>query len=57
MDDTDARRRNRWVSHIARYAHEKPGAVYLRFEGASITGAQIHERVSGVAAALRREYR
>lgn len=52
MDDTDARRRNHWVSHIARHAHEKPGAVYLRFEGTSITWAQLHERVSGVAAAL-----
>jgi len=27
MDDTGARRRNHWVSHIARHAHEKPGAV------------------------------
>ncbi len=52
MDDTDARRRNHWVSHIARHAHEKPGAVYLRFEGTSITWAQIHERVTRVAAAL-----
>ena len=24
MNDTDARRRNHWVSHIARHAHEKP---------------------------------
>src|SRR4029077_14342805 len=53
MNDTDARRRNHWVSHIARHAHEKPGAVYLRFEGRTITWAQIHERVSAVAAALR----
>ena len=53
MNDTDARRRNHWVSHIARHAHEKPGGVYLRFEGGSITWAQIHERVSGLAAALR----
>jgi acyl-CoA synthetase (AMP-forming)/AMP-acid ligase II len=45
MDHTDARRRNHWVSHIARHAHAKPGAVYLRFEGASVTWAQIHERV------------
>ena len=51
MDDTDAGRRNHWVSHIARLAHEKPGAVYLRFEGASITWARIHERVSGAARA------
>ncbi len=53
MNDTEARRRNHWVSHIARHAHEKPGAVYLRFEGRTITWAQIHERVSAVAAALR----
>jgi fatty-acyl-CoA synthase len=45
MNDTDARRRNHWVSRIARHAHEKPGAVYLRFEGGSVTWAQIHERV------------
>ena len=53
MNDTDARRRNHWVSHIARHAHEKPGELYLRFEGGSVTWAQIHERVSGLAAALR----
>jgi fatty-acyl-CoA synthase len=53
MNDTDARRRNHWVSHIARHAHEKPGGVYLRFEGGSVTWAQIHERISGLAAALR----
>src|SRR5438094_1076668 len=53
MNDTDARRRNHWVSHIARHAHEKPGAVYLRCEGGSVTWAQIHERVGGLAAALR----
>ena len=53
MNDTDARRRNHWVSHIARHAHEKPGELYLRFEGGSVTWAQIHERVGGLAAALR----
>jgi len=53
MNDADARRRNHWVSHIARHAQAKPGAVYLRFEGASTTWAQLHERVSAVAAALR----
>src|SRR6201993_3839808 len=53
MNDTDAGRRNHWVSHIARHAHEKPRGVYLRFESGSITWAQIHERVSGLAAALR----
>jgi fatty-acyl-CoA synthase len=53
MNDTDARRRNHWVSHIARHAHDKPGEAYLRFEAGSVTWAQIHERVSGLAAALR----
>ena len=52
MDDTGARLRNHWVSHIARHAHAKPHEVYLRFEGASITWAQIHERIGTVAAAL-----
>ena len=54
MNDVDARRRNHWVNHIARHAHEKPGAVYLRFEGVSITWSQLHVRVAAVAAALRR---
>src|SRR6185437_12580503 len=52
MDDTGARLRNHWVSHIARHAHAKPHEVYLRFEGASVTWAQIHERIGAVAAAL-----
>jgi fatty-acyl-CoA synthase len=53
MDEGAAPRRNHWVNHIARHAHEKPGATYLRFEGASITWAQLHERMALVAAALR----
>src|SRR6478672_10784784 len=53
MDDTGARLRNHWVSHIARHAHAKPHEVYLRFEGTSVTWAQIHERIGAVAAALR----
>jgi len=52
MNDTGARLRNHWVSHIARHAHAKPGEIYLRFEGTSITWAQIHERIGAVAAAL-----
>jgi len=54
MDETDARRRNHWVNHIARHAHAKPGALYLRFEGMSVTWAQLHERIGVVATALRR---
>src|SRR5689334_2879783 len=52
MDDTGARLRNHWVSHIARHAHAKPHEVYLRFEGTSVTWAQIHERIGAVAATL-----
>src|SRR5437764_15472020 len=52
MDDTGARLRNHWVSHIARHAHAKPGGIYLRFAGTSITWAQLHERIGTVAAAL-----
>src|ERR1700759_3024807 len=52
MDDTGARLRNHWVSHIARHAHAKPGQTYLRFEGTSVTWAQLHERIGTVAAAL-----
>ncbi len=54
MNDVDARRRNHWVNHIARHAHEKPSAVYLRFEGVSTTWSQLHGRVAAVAAGLRR---
>jgi fatty-acyl-CoA synthase len=54
MDETGARRRNHWVNHIARHAHAKPGAIYLRFEGMSVTWAQLHERIGVVATALRR---
>ena len=53
MDEGAAPRRNHWVNHITRHAHEKPGATYLRFEGVSITWAQLHERIALVAAALR----
>ena len=53
MDEAGARRRNHWVNHIARHAHAKLGAAYLRFEGRTVTWAQIHERVAVIAAALR----
>jgi fatty-acyl-CoA synthase len=53
MADADARRRNHWVNQLARHAHEKPDAVYLRFGGASTTWRQLHGRVNSVAAAMR----
>ncbi len=51
-EDAPARRRNHWVNQITRHAHEKPGAVYLRFEGRSITWSQLGQRVTAAAAAL-----
>jgi fatty-acyl-CoA synthase len=52
-DDAEVRRRNHWVNHIARHAHAKPDAAYLRFEGRSISWAQLHERINAIAAAMR----
>src|SRR5579863_3932736 len=52
MNDADVRRRNHWVNHIVRHAHEKPDAVYLRFQGGSVTWSQLRDRVNGVAAAM-----
>ena len=52
MDHPDLHRRNHWVNHIARHAHQKPDEVYLRFEGRSVTWAQLHARVNTVAAAM-----
>jgi fatty-acyl-CoA synthase len=53
-EDAAARRRNHWVNHIARHAHTKPDAVYLRFEGRSTTWSQLEQRVTAVAAAMAR---
>jgi fatty-acyl-CoA synthase len=54
MNDSDVRRRNHWVNHIARHAHAKPDAVYLRFDGRSITWSQLHQRVNAIAVAMAR---
>ena len=51
-EDAAARRRNHWVHHIARHAHQKPDAAYLRFEGRSTTWSQREQRVTAVAAPL-----
>jgi fatty-acyl-CoA synthase len=53
MADADARRRNHWVNQLARHAHEKPDAVYLRFGGTSTTWGQLEARVAGIGAAMR----
>ena len=54
MNDSDVRRRNHWVNHIPRHAHAKPDAVYLRFEGRSVTWSQLHQRVTAIAVAMAR---
>src|ERR1700734_822165 len=54
MNDSDVRRRNHWVNHIARHAHAKPDAVYLRFDGRSVTWSQLHQRVTAIAVAMAR---
>jgi fatty-acyl-CoA synthase len=54
MNDSAVRRRNHWVNHIARHAHAKPDAVYLRFDGHSVTWSQLHQRVNAIAVAMAR---
>ncbi len=41
-----------WVDHVARHAYTIPDAVALKFEGDSITWAQLHGRVRSLAAAF-----
>ena len=48
----DASRRSHWVNHLERHAHGRPDAAALRFEGATTTWRQLHDRVERLAAAL-----
>lgn len=41
-----------WVDHLARHAYSQPDAVAFRFEGESITWAQLQDRVARAANAL-----
>src|SRR5436305_3972777 len=41
-----------WVDHVARHAHATPDRVAIRFEGQSITWAELDDRVRRVAAGL-----
>ncbi len=41
-----------WVDHVARHAYTIPDSVAIRFEGESITWAQLHGRVQSLAAAF-----
>lgn len=47
-------RRQNWVTQLARHALMQPQATALRFMGRTITWADLHRRVSGLAAALHR---
>jgi fatty-acyl-CoA synthase len=41
-----------WVDHVARHAFSIPGDIAIRFEGASITWADLQDRVLRLAAAF-----
>ncbi len=41
-----------WADHVARHAHAIPDQAAIRFEGATITWARLHERVQRLAAAF-----
>jgi fatty-acyl-CoA synthase len=41
-----------WVDHITRHAHATPAATAIRFEGSTITWADLAERMNRVASAL-----
>ncbi len=47
-------RRQNWITQLARHTLMQPDAPALRFNGQTTTWAQLHRRVSGLAAALHR---
>ncbi len=47
-------RRQNWITQLARHALMQPGATALRFNGETTTWADLHRRVSALAAALHR---
>jgi fatty-acyl-CoA synthase len=47
-------RRQNWITQLARHALMQPNATALRFLGRTTTWAELHRRVSGLAAALHR---
>ncbi|GAB2920928.1 fatty-acid--CoA ligase FadD5 [Rhodococcus aerolatus] len=52
--EPDLARRNHWVAHVARHAHERPDHPALRCRGVSTTYAQLHDRAARLASALAR---
>jgi fatty-acyl-CoA synthase len=47
-------RRQNWITHLARHDLMQPAATALRFNGQTITWADLHHRVSRLAGALHR---
>jgi fatty-acyl-CoA synthase len=47
-------RRQNWITQLSRHALMQPDATALRFTGRTITWAELHRRVSGLAGALHR---
>ena len=53
-DEPGLSRRNHWVNHVARHAHERPDHAALRFAGSSTTYAELDARTARLADALAR---
>jgi fatty-acyl-CoA synthase len=47
-------RRQNWITQLSRHALMQPAATALRFMGRTITWAELHARVTGLAGALHR---
>jgi len=47
-------RRQNWITQLSRHALMQPAATALRFMGRTITWAELHGRVTGLAGALHR---
>ncbi|WP_416062533.1 fatty-acid--CoA ligase FadD5 [Rhodococcus indonesiensis] len=54
LAETQRLRRNNWNNHLGRHALMVPNRTALRFQGRSITWAELHDRVERLADALAR---
>lgn len=54
LAETQRLRRNNWNNHLERHALMIPNRTALRFQGRSITWAELHDRVERLAGALAR---
>ena len=54
LDQPYLSRRQNWITQLSRHALMQPNATALRFLGRTITWAELHRRVTGLAGALHR---